>query len=113
MSTTTKSIRAILRLSYKVAKEELSDYSHTASPKKYTQPQLFSMLVAKAYMRMDYRRTSMFFDDFSDARGDIELNEAPHFTTLQKACHRLLKDRQDVTNLLERTLEEFSFKNPH
>lgn len=58
---------------------------------------------------MDYRGISAFLREFSEAREVIELLDAPHFTTLQKACQRLLK-RREAMRLLEGTLEAYYFK---
>jgi hypothetical protein len=43
---------------------------------------------------------------------DIELKSVPHYTTLQKAAHRLLK-LQVATDLLESTHEQLRSKKRH
>lgn len=84
-------------------KEAFSDYSHKFSPKKFTQPQLFACLVLKEFEKKDYRGAAQLLIDCSDLRAAIELTVVPHFTTLQKACRRLLKlDR--VRRLLDITI---------
>ena len=109
MSTTTKSPKAVLKAAYEVGKEHFPSYSHRMSRKTFTQPQLFACLVLKAFLNMDYRGTVAFLNDFREVRDEIELREAPHFTTLQKACRRLLEKR-DITGLLEKTLAQYQFK---
>lgn len=84
-------------------KEAFSDYSHKYSPKKFTQPQLFACLVLKEFEKKDYRGVCALLADCSDLRQVIGLAAVPHFTTLQKASRRLL--RQDrVRRLLADTV---------
>jgi hypothetical protein len=71
-------------------KEAFRDYSHKFSPKKFTQPQLFTCLVLKEFEKKDYRGICQLLTDCSDLRDAIALNAVPHFTTLQKASQRLL-----------------------
>ena len=72
-------------------KEAFSDHSHKFSPKKFTQPQLFACLVLKEFEKKDYRGVAQLLIDCADLRDAIGLASVPHFTTLQKACRRLLK----------------------
>ena len=72
-------------------KEAFSDYSHKFSPKKFTQPQLLACLVLKEFEKKDYRGVAQLLIDCSDLREAIELEDVPHFTTIQKASRRLLK----------------------
>lgn len=109
MSTTTKSIKKLLLVAHEVSSEVLPKYSHESSPQKYTQAQLFSCLVLKTYMKMDYRGVSQLLRDFLELRQLIGLKEGPHFTTLQKACQRLLT-KNSVRKLLEQTLVTYNFK---
>ena len=110
MNTSTKSGRAVIGLAYEVGKKQLSPYSHQRSPKKYSQPQLFACLVLKTFYGFDYRATEAFLKDFSEVRSVLELPDAPHFTTLQKACQRLLRSNKNIIALLEETLVQFSLK---
>ena len=85
-------------------KEAFSDYSHLYSPKKFTQPQLFACLVLKEFEKKDYRGLRQLLIDCSDLRDAIGLASVPHYTTLQKASRRLL--RQDrVRTLLGDTVQ--------
>ena len=83
----------------------LEPHSNDVGPRRYTQPQLFACLVLKTFLGTDYRGVSAFLQDFSEAREVLELKQVPHFTTLQKACQRLLKQRV-VTSLLEETVAD-------
>ncbi len=111
MSKTTKSIKALLRTAYQVGKESFPAYSHSKSPQKYTQAQLFSCLALKHFLCRDYRGVCIFLEEFNEARAEIGLGETPHYTTLHKASSRLLK-KDKVVTLLESTLREFSLKKP-
>ncbi len=81
----------------------MAAYSHPCSPKKFTQHQLFACLVLKEFFRLDYRGVESLLVDSESLRAVIELNSVPDFTTLQKACARLL--RMPVCNrLLDETV---------
>ncbi len=79
-------------------KEVFSDYSHVYSPKKFTQPQLFACLVLKEFEKKDYRGVRQLLIDCPEIRETIGLASVPHYTTLQKASRRLLK--QDRVRVL-------------
>jgi len=91
MSTTSKSPRRVLLVAYETGMEALATYSHPCSPKTFTQPQLFACLVLKAFLRTDYRGLACVLADLPDLRQAIGLPRTPHFTTFQKAAHRLLR----------------------
>ena len=90
MSVTSKSPLAVIRTAHRVAEESLPAYSHACSPKKFTQHQLFACLVLKDFLKVDYRGLTALLTDCSDLCEAIDLEEVPHYTTLQKAAHRLL-----------------------
>ncbi len=91
MSTTSKSPKAVLRVAYLVGWAALQDYSHRNSPQKFTQPQLFACLVLKEFLQLDYRKLAALLADTPDLCRVIELDSVPHYTTFQKAAHRLLQ----------------------
>ena len=103
MSTTSKSPRRVLLVAYATAKKTLPAYAHRFSPKTYTLYQLFACLVLKTFLRSDYRGVVAFLRDCPDLAQQIDLKIIPHYTTLQKASKRLL--REPVANrLLETTV---------
>ena len=104
MSTTCKSPRKVLQAAYVVAKESLPAYAHRYSPKKFTQHQLFACLVLKVRLKTDYRGVTAFLDDLPELQQCIELKKVPHFTTLQKAAVRLLRNGH-VLRLLDTTIK--------
>jgi len=91
MYKTTKSPRKVLLIAHAVAVESLAAYAHRRSPRKFTQHQLFAVLVLKEFMRCDYRKVTQLLSECSDLREAIGLASTPHYTTIQKASVRLLK----------------------
>lgn len=79
-------------------RQAFSDYSHPFSPHQFTQPQLFACLTLKEFEKKDYRGVRQLLLDCSDLRQAIGLASVPHYTTLQKASRRLL--RQDRVRVL-------------
>jgi hypothetical protein len=103
MSTTCKSPRKVAQVALKVGTGALKPYSHYFSPKKFTQPQLFACLVLKQFFKTDYRGIVAILADNSDLRQTLGLTEVPHFTTIQKAGWRLLRNAP-AQGLLDQTL---------
>lgn len=87
----TKSPVALAKEAYAAGKKTLANYSAKRSRHDFTQPQLFAILVLRAFFRTDYRGIIEFLADFSDLRKVLELHKLPHYTTIQKAQQRMLK----------------------
>ena len=104
MYKTTKSPRKVLLVAHAVAVESFAAYAHRFSPKRFTQHQLFAVLVLKEFMRCDYRKVAALLEDCPDLREVIGLKEVPHFTTIQKASGRLLR-LKSAKRLLRSTLK--------
>ena len=109
MSISSKSPKAILSAAYRIGQKVLEPHSNSVGPRLYTQPQLFACLVLKTFLGTDYRGVTAFLKDFAEAREIIELRQAPHYTTLHKACRRLLK-QQTVSSLLEETVADYHLR---
>jgi hypothetical protein len=103
MSRTSKSPRKVALVALDVGKEALPDYSHRYSPKVFTQAQLFVCLVLKEFFKTDYRGIAAILADTPDLRQVIGLKKTPHFTTIQKASRRLLRNA-NVQRLLNATV---------
>ena len=101
MSKLSKSPLRVARQALAVASEALRPYAHKYSPKKFTQPQLFACLVLKTFLKTDYRGVASHLADHSDLRAALALKAVPHFSTVQKASRRLL--RQPKARRLFRT----------
>ncbi len=91
MAQTSKSPVAVARCALAAGQKALSRYAHRLAPKKYTQPQLFACLVMKEFFRTDYRGVVALLGELPELRASLQLSHVPHYTTLQKACARLLK----------------------
>jgi len=100
---TSKSPLDVACWAYVIAQKSLPVYSCEKSPHKYTQHQLFALLVLKQYFQEDYRGLVGVITDFSDIRKVLELSIVPHYTTLQKAAKRLL-DSKKIQRLLKTTI---------
>jgi hypothetical protein len=94
MSKLSKSPVAVASRALGAGRYALRPYAHKFSPKVYTQPQLFACLVLKVFFQTDYRGITALLRDLADLRDRLALDRVPHFTTLQKACRRLLTLRR-------------------
>lgn len=111
MYKTSKSPRKVLLAALAVAQQSsLPAYAHRFSPRKFTQHQLFAVLVLKEFMRCDYRKVVTLLRDAPDLAAAIGLTRVPHFTTLQKASCRLLR-LSLARSLLKSTLTMAKKKN--
>ena len=86
MSLTSKSPRKVALEALAVAQQTLPAYSHRFSPKKFTQHQLFALLVLKTHQRKDYRGIVALLADMPELLTALGLDAVPHYTTLQKAA---------------------------
>jgi hypothetical protein len=109
MSLTSKSPRKVALEALAIAQQSLAAYSHRFSPKKFTQHQLFALLVLKTHQRQDYRGVVELLADMPELVKALGLEKIPHFTTLQKAAERLLGDGP-IQQLLDVTVERFTKK---
>jgi hypothetical protein len=100
---TSKSPKDVAMVALAAGKDVFSDYSHPFSPHKFTQPQLFACLVLKEFEKKDYRGIAQLLIDCSDLREVIGLIKVPHYTTLQKASQKLLRQAR-VRRLLDNTV---------
>ncbi len=86
----TKSPLSVARAALEVGEATLPKYSTAQAPQKFTQPQLFAILVLKEFFRLDYRGIVEHLKDHSDLREALKLEHVPHHTTLWHAERRLL-----------------------
>ena len=112
MSRTSKSPRTVALEALAAGEAALPAYSHPCSPRKFTQPQLFACLVLKAFFKTDYRGVAAILADCTDLVAALGLKCVPHFTTLQKACERLLCFGP-ANDLLRATVRRRLGEEPH
>jgi hypothetical protein len=97
MSTLSKSPNNVALIVYAIAKQSLPAYRHIKSPKKFSQHQLAALLVLREFFKTDYRGIEAILKDNSDLRKILELKYGvPHFSTIQKAAHRIKKKELDA-----------------
>jgi len=87
----TKSPLALAKVAFQTAKDSLPAYSHPFSPRRFTQHQLFAILVLRQFLKTDYRGIIQMLKDFSDLRKVLDLKQIPHYSTLCYAEKRLIK----------------------
>ena len=87
----TKSPLALAKQAFATAQQTLPSYSDIRSRHDFTQAQIFTILVLRQFFQTDYRGIVGILEDSSDIRDLLGLKKLPHYTTLQKAQHRLLK----------------------
>jgi hypothetical protein len=91
MRSMTKSPKAVAREAYRLGQAALEPYSNKYSPHRFTQAQLFALLVLKQFFKTDFRGVIQMLHDGGELRQTLELKEVPHYSTLCYAERRLLK----------------------
>lgn len=94
MSTTTKDPITLARAA-------LPAYSHPCSPQKFTQDQLFAMLVLRKFFRLDYRALVQWLHRWKELRDVLGIERVPHYSTLCYAEDRLLKKKGPIASLMQ------------
>jgi hypothetical protein len=79
-----------------VAEAALPAYSAVHSPRKFTQPQLFAILVLRQFFKTDYRGIIAVLKDMRDLRESLRLEKLPHYSTLCYAEQRLIKKGHSI-----------------
>ncbi len=103
--STNKYIRFVDIASQVIKESRIPLYSCKFSKRTYTQHQLLILLLLKEYLGEDYRDTVELTEIMDSLRERINLDEVPHFTTIQKFCQRI---RSFIfTRLLNRLLKLF------
>src|SRR6266550_6915374 len=91
MSRTTKSATEFAKTTLATAQRVLPDYSSPFSPRKFTQPQLLTMLALRQFFKLDYRGTIERLAEWKELREVLAIEQVPDFSTLIHAEKRLLK----------------------
>ena len=78
------SLVRIATLCMRIARKRVATYSHIKSRRDFTQPQLLTCLVLRAYTRNHYRGVYELLTISPPLREAIGLQKVPHWTTLQK-----------------------------
>lgn len=78
----------VASLSMRVSKRCLARYSHVKSPHKFTQPQLMTCLILRAYLKTTYRGILEILQTSDSLRSCLGLESLPHYSTLKKFADR-------------------------
>ena len=87
--STNKYIRFVEIATQAIKASRIALYSNKFSKKTYNQHQLLFLLLLKEYTGEDYRDIVELVDLMEEMKTKIELDEVPHFTTLQKFSQRI------------------------
>ena len=91
----SKSAVRVARTAYRMGQELLPRYgAGPRAPRRYTQPQLYALLVLRAYLDLDYRGLVTRVAEWTEVRRALELSRVPHYSTLCYAEHRLLGEKK-------------------
>lgn len=97
----TNVLLEVASLCMSLSRKYVEPYSHRNSPQKFTQSQLLTLLVLRAYLKTTYRGV-MEFVEVSDAlRQKLGLMRMPHYSTLKKFA-----DRSSVLEIIDALLLE-------
>jgi len=91
MAHASKDPIAVAKMALAAGRKALPDYSHPKSPHKYTQPQLFALLILKQLFKIDYRGVVQWVEQWRELREALDLKRVPNYSTLCRAEERLLK----------------------
>ncbi len=87
--STNNYIRFVDLATQVIRESRIPRYSCKYSKKTYNQHQLLLLILLKEYIGEDNRDTVELLDLMDEIKGQIQLNEVPHFTTLQKFSQRI------------------------
>lgn len=101
MSKDANLLITVARLSKALADRQMHRYSHAKSPHKFTQSQLLTCLVLRAYLKTTYRGVVEVLSVSDRLRRCLRLKGLPHYSTLKRFADRAVTARQ-IDALLER-----------
>ncbi len=93
-------------MALEIGRRTLPNYASRFSRRDFTQPQLFACLVLRQFHKTDYRGIVAILADNPTLCEDLGMTKVPHFTTLQKAERKLLRD-QNIHTMLTQSVELF------
>jgi hypothetical protein len=78
----------VASMTLRISHRYLADYSHRKSPHKFTQAQLMSCLVLRAYLKTTYRGIIEILEASSGLQKCLGLDRLPHYSTLKRFADR-------------------------
>ncbi|MEW4491125.1 transposase, partial [Thalassoglobus sp. JC818] len=91
----------VAKLSLRIGRKYVEPYSHAKSPKKFTQEQLVTCLVLRAYLKTTYRGVVEILEVSDVLRKALGLRRIPHYSTLKKFA-----DRSGVLDIVDAMIFE-------
>lgn len=101
MSANQNTLLEVARLSMRIAGRYMQPYSHIKSPKKFTQAQLISCLILRAYLKTTYRGIIDVLDASDKLKKCLDLKQLPHYSTLKRFA-----DRSDTIAIVDAMLAD-------
>ena len=101
MSGPQNTLIEVARLSMRLSARYMRPYSHIKSPKKFTQSQLMTCLILRAYMKTTYRGVIELLDASDKLQKTLRLKRLPHYSTL-----KYFADRSDTLAIVDAMLAE-------
>jgi hypothetical protein len=93
----------VARLSLRLSRRFMPAYSHPKSPHRFTQPQLMTCLILRAYLKATYRGIVEQLEASAELRRTLGLEEVPNYSTLKK-----FSDRSAVAEITDAILAELA-----
>ena len=101
MSKKNNILIAVAQLSMRLAAKYMQPYSCSKSPHKFTQAQLMTCLILRAYLKSTYRGVIEVLDASDALRETLGLRELPHYSTL-----KYFADRAGTLEIVDAMLKE-------
>ena len=101
MSAKPNTLLEVARLSMRIARRYMQPYSHLKSPKKFTQAQLTTCLILRAYLKTTYRGIIEVLDASDRLQNCLGLEHLPHYSTLKRFA-----DRSDTIEIVDAMLAD-------
>jgi len=101
MDARSNTLLEVAKLSVVIARRYLQDYSHTKSPKKFTQAQLTACLILRAYLKTTYRGIVDVLHASDKLQDCLGLKSLPHYSTLKRFA-----DRSDTAAIVDAMLAD-------
>jgi Transposase DDE domain len=105
MSAKHNTLIEVARLSMRLSGRYMQPYSHPKSPKRFTQAQLMTCLILRAYLRTTYRGVIEVLETSEKLQKCLGLERLPHYSTL-----KYFADRSDTQAIVDAMLAEIVSK---
>jgi Transposase DDE domain len=101
MSAKPNTLLTVARLSVKLSGRYMQPYSHAKSPHKFTQAQLMTCLILRAYLKTTYRGIIEVLEASEALKQCLGLKRLPHYSTL-----KYFADRSDTLAIVDAILAD-------